>query len=129
MSTDTEIRPEDIEISEKPEVVATPEPTPEEGSSEEETAGTEKEKAAVAAAVQNELDALTKLPSDQRQKLRNTVASLQRAYGDKLELFDEPPGGPRFGVALPDGSLYGSVTTAAPDGLVVTIVSGGGCGE
>jgi len=38
----------------------------------------EKEKAAVAAAVQNELDALTKLPSDQRQKLRNTVASLQR---------------------------------------------------
>jgi hypothetical protein len=58
-----------------------------------------------------------------------TVASLQRAYSDKLELFDEPPGGPRFGVALPDGSIYGSVTTTMPDGLVVTIVSGGGCGE
>ena len=58
-----------------------------------------------------------------------TVASLQRAYGDKLELFDEPPGGPRFGVALPDGSIFGSVTATRPDGLVVTIVSGGGCGE
>jgi hypothetical protein len=38
----------------------------------------EKEKAALEAAIQNELDALTKLPSDQQLKLRSTVASLQR---------------------------------------------------
>lgn len=38
----------------------------------------EKEEAALAAAIQNELDALRKLPSDQQVKLRSTVASLQR---------------------------------------------------
>jgi hypothetical protein len=38
----------------------------------------EKAEAALAAAIQNELDALRKLPSDQQLKLRSTVASLQR---------------------------------------------------
>ena len=38
----------------------------------------EKEQAALEAAIQNELDALKKLPSDQQVKLRSTVTSLQR---------------------------------------------------
>jgi hypothetical protein len=38
----------------------------------------EKEKAALEATIKKELDALTKLPSDQQLKLRSTVASLQR---------------------------------------------------
>ena len=40
-----------------------------------------------------------------------TVQALQRAYGDRLELFDEPPDGPQFGVQTPEGGLYGSLTS------------------
>jgi hypothetical protein len=57
-----------------------------------------------------------------------TVATLQRAYGNALELFDEPPGGPQFGVVTPDGDLYGSLTDLTATGIVKSIVSGGGCG-
>ena len=57
-----------------------------------------------------------------------TVATLQRAYGSALELFDEPPGGPQFGVETPEGALYGSLTSLDPGGIVKSIVSGGGCG-
>jgi len=57
-----------------------------------------------------------------------TVSVLQRAYGSALELFDEPPGGPQFGVETPEGALYGSLTGLDPGGIVRTIVSGGGCG-
>jgi hypothetical protein len=57
-----------------------------------------------------------------------TVKALQAAYGDALELFDEPPNGPQFGVQTSDGGLFGSVTTLDPTGVVRTIVSGGGCG-
>ena len=39
-----------------------------------------------------------------------TVAALQQAYGNALELFNEPPGGPQFGVVTPDGDLYGALT-------------------
>jgi hypothetical protein len=60
-----------------------------------------------------------------------TVAQLRQAYGSRLELSDESgdAGGPSFGVDLPDGSLSGSVTNLGPTGVVLTIVSGGGCGE
>lgn len=59
-----------------------------------------------------------------------TVADLQRAYGDKLELFDEEEGGgPSFGVQTADGGLFGSLTGVEPGGIVRTIVGGGGCGE
>jgi hypothetical protein len=58
-----------------------------------------------------------------------TVKVLQGAYGDRLELFDEPPGGPQFGVQTSEGGLYGSVTGLDAAGVVRTIVSGGGCGE
>jgi hypothetical protein len=56
-----------------------------------------------------------------------TVKALQAAYGDRLELFDEPPDGPQFGVQTSEGGLYGSVTALDPGGIVRTIVSGGGC--
>ena len=56
------------------------------------------------------------------------MATLQRAYGSALELFDEPPGGPQFGVETPEGALYGSLTSLDPGGIVKSIVSGGGCG-
>ncbi|HEV8627168.1 MAG TPA: hypothetical protein VG034_22210, partial [Acidimicrobiia bacterium] len=55
------------------------------------------------------------------------VSALQAAYGDRLELFDEPPDGPQFGVETSEGALYGSVTGLDPGGIVRTIVSGGGC--
>ena len=58
-----------------------------------------------------------------------TVQALQRAYGDALELSDEPPRGPRFGVRTPDGGLFGSVTALHPAGVVRSIGSGGGCRE
>lgn len=58
-----------------------------------------------------------------------TVKTLQAAYGDRLELFDEAPDGPQFGVQTSEGGLYGSVTGLDPAGIVRTIVSGGGCGE
>lgn len=58
-----------------------------------------------------------------------TVQALQAAYGEALELFDEPPRGPQFGVQTSEGGLFGSVTTLAPAGIVRSIVSGGGCGE
>ena len=48
--------------------------------------------------------------------------------GDRLDLFDEPPGGPQFGVETSEGAFYGSVTSLEPGGIVRTIVSGGGCG-
>ena len=58
-----------------------------------------------------------------------SVAELQRAYGDRLELFDEEPG-PAFGVRLPDGGLvHGSLTSLDPRGLAVSLIGGGGCGE
>ncbi|HVW32958.1 MAG TPA: hypothetical protein VHL53_10500, partial [Acidimicrobiia bacterium] len=56
-----------------------------------------------------------------------TVAQLQKAYGPPLELFDEPPGGPQFGVETSKGALYGSLTGLDPAGIVRSIVSGGGC--
>jgi hypothetical protein len=58
-----------------------------------------------------------------------TVRALQSAYGDRLELFDEPPDGPQFGVQTSEGGIYGSLTGLDPGGIVRTIVSGGGCGE
>ena len=58
-----------------------------------------------------------------------TVGAFQAAYGEALELFDEPPGGPQFGVQTAEGGLFGSVTSLEPAGLVRSIVSGGGCGE
>jgi|GEM_PF-6777119 len=57
-----------------------------------------------------------------------TVATLQRAYGNALELFNEPPGGPQFGVVTPDGDLYGGLTDLTATGIVKSIVAGGGCG-
>ncbi|HET9771234.1 MAG TPA: hypothetical protein VFS16_10120, partial [Acidimicrobiia bacterium] len=57
------------------------------------------------------------------------VQVLQRAYGGALELFDEPPRGPQFGVQTPEGGLFGSLTGLDPGGIVRSIVSGGGCGE
>ena len=36
-----------------------------------------------------------------------TVRAFQAAYGEALELFDEPPGGPQFGVQTPEGGLFG----------------------
>lgn len=57
------------------------------------------------------------------------VRVLQAAYGDALELFDEPPEGPQFGVQTSEGGLYGSVTGLEPGGIVRTMVSGGGCGD
>lgn len=56
-----------------------------------------------------------------------SVQVLQRAYGDRLELFDEAPDGPQFGVQTPEGGLYGSLTNLDATGIVRTIVSGGGC--
>lgn len=58
-----------------------------------------------------------------------TVQALQRAYGDRLELFEEPPDGPQFGVQTPEGGLYGSLTSLEASGIARSIVSGGGCGE
>ncbi len=62
--------------------------------------------------------------------IASTVADLQRAYGDRLELFDqEEGGGPAFGVQTADGGLFGFVTNVDPGGLVRSITGGGGCGE
>jgi hypothetical protein len=58
-----------------------------------------------------------------------TVQALQRAYGDRLELFEEPPDGPQFGVQTAEGGLYGSLTSLEASGVARSIVSGGGCGE
>ena len=58
-----------------------------------------------------------------------TVRALQAAYGAPLELFDEAPDGPQFGVETPEGALYGSVTSLDPGGVVRSIVSGGGCAK
>jgi hypothetical protein len=58
-----------------------------------------------------------------------TVTALQAAYGDRLELFDEPPDGPQFGVQTSEGGLYGSLTSLEASGIVRSIVGGGGCGE
>jgi hypothetical protein len=58
-----------------------------------------------------------------------TVQALKAAYGDALELFDEPPGGTQFGVQTSEGGLFGSVTSLDPGGVVRSIVSGGGCGN
>ena len=58
-----------------------------------------------------------------------TVAQLRLAYGTRLQLFDEPRGGPGFRVQLPDGPLFGSVTNREPAGRVLTMVGGGGCGH
>jgi hypothetical protein len=57
-----------------------------------------------------------------------TVEALRRAYGDRLELFDEAPAGPRFGVQTSGGGLYGSLTSLEASGIARSIVSGGGCG-
>ena len=46
-----------------------------------------------------------------------TVADLQRAYGERLELFDEDAGpGPAFGVQTADGGLFGRLTSVEPGG-------------
>jgi hypothetical protein len=58
-----------------------------------------------------------------------TVQALKAAYGDALELFDEPPDGTQFGVQTSEGGLFGSVTSLDPGGIVRSIVSGGGCGD
>ena len=58
-----------------------------------------------------------------------TVQALRRAYGEALELFDEPPGGPQFGVQTSEGGLYGSLTGLDDSGVARSIVGGGGCGE
>jgi hypothetical protein len=58
-----------------------------------------------------------------------SVQALKAAYGDPLELFDEPPDGPQFGVETPEGALYGSLTSLDPSGVVRSIVSGGGCAK
>jgi hypothetical protein len=58
-----------------------------------------------------------------------TVKALQAAYGDRLELFEEPPDGPQFGVQTSEGGLYGSLTSLDASGVARSIVSGGGCGE
>ena len=58
-----------------------------------------------------------------------TVQVFQAAYGEALELFDEPPGGPQFGVQTAEGGLFGSVTSLEPGGIVRSMVGGGGCGE
>jgi hypothetical protein len=58
-----------------------------------------------------------------------TVQALRAAYGDALELFDEPPGGTQFGVQTSEGGLFGSVTSLGPGGIVRSMVSGGGCGD
>ena len=58
-----------------------------------------------------------------------TVRDLQTAYGDRLQLFDEPPDGPQFGVRTSEGGLYGSLTSLAASGIVRSIVGGGGCAE
>lgn len=57
-----------------------------------------------------------------------TVRKLQAAYGDRLELFDEAPAGPQFGVQTAEGGLFGSLTGLDPAGIVESIVGGGGCG-
>jgi hypothetical protein len=60
----------------------------------------------------------------------STVQGLRQVYGEALELFDEPPAGPQFGVETGEGGLlYGSVTGHDPAGVVVSMVGGGGCGE
>lgn len=59
----------------------------------------------------------------------DSVSDLQRSYGARLELFDEEPAGPSFGVQLPDGGIFGSLTTIDPRGAVRSITGGGGCGE
>jgi hypothetical protein len=56
-----------------------------------------------------------------------TVGALKAAYGDRLELFDEAPDGPQFGVQTSEGGIYGSLTTLDATGIVRTIVAGGGC--
>jgi hypothetical protein len=59
-----------------------------------------------------------------------TVADLQRAYGQRLEIFDEEGGpGPSFGVQTADGGLFGSLTSVEPGGIIRNIIGGGGCGE
>lgn len=58
-----------------------------------------------------------------------TVKALQAAYGDRLELFEEAPDGPQFGVQTSEGGLYGSLTSLDAGGVARTIVSGGGCGD
>jgi hypothetical protein len=55
------------------------------------------------------------------------VTALQQAYGDRLELFDEAPIGPQFGVQTPEGGIYGSVTSLDPGGIVRWFGAGGGC--
>ncbi|MGH8993579.1 MAG: hypothetical protein ACRDZ7_18875 [Acidimicrobiia bacterium] len=70
------------------------------------------------------------LHTDPGITVASSVADLQSAYGERLELFDrEEGGGPAFGVQTPDGGLFGFVTTVEPGGLVRSIIGGGGCGE
>lgn len=56
-----------------------------------------------------------------------TVRALQAAYGEALELFDEAPVGPQFGVQTSEGGLYGTLTALDPGGVVRSIAAGGGC--
>ncbi|MGH8971594.1 MAG: hypothetical protein ACRD0C_00110 [Acidimicrobiia bacterium] len=62
--------------------------------------------------------------------IASSVADLQQAYGERLELFDrEEGGGKAFGVQTADGGLFGFITSVDPGGLVRSIIGGGGCGE
>ena len=67
------------------------------------------------------------LKTDNGVSVGVTVATLQQAYGDRLELFDEAPIGPQFGVQTSEGGIYGSVTALDPAGVVRWIGAGGGC--
>jgi hypothetical protein len=57
-----------------------------------------------------------------------TVAELRRAYGERVELFDEAPDGPSFGVQTRQGGLFGQLTTLDEGGRIWSVVGGGGCG-
>jgi hypothetical protein len=58
-----------------------------------------------------------------------TVADLRRAYGERLELFDEAPEGPSFGVQTRQGGLFGQLTALDDGGRAWSLVGGGGCGS
>lgn len=59
----------------------------------------------------------------------SAVPQLKQAYGDRLELFDEGPAGPSFGVQTPRGGVAGAVTALDDTGVVKTMFAGGACGD
>lgn len=61
--------------------------------------------------------------------LGSTVADLQAAYGDAVAISDDEFGS-HWSVAVPSpGALWGFLTSIEPDGTVVSIQGGVGCGE